>query len=117
MARAQRLGSTIAKLYGQKGLTATLVSHMITQQTKYIRSYKATHYLRQEIQNDKQYRKGNYERCSHRSYHSSQMVSMATGEKQMSTEETQALALKTLHEAIQALKDCGLMTEEEEEDE
>ena len=33
----------------------------------------------------------------------------------MSTEETQALALKTLHEAIQALKDCGLMVEEEEE--
>lgn len=35
----------------------------------------------------------------------------------MTTEETQALALKTLHEAIQALKDCGLITEEEEEDE
>jgi hypothetical protein len=33
----------------------------------------------------------------------------------MNTEETQALALKTLHEAIQALKDCGLMVEEEEE--
>ena len=33
----------------------------------------------------------------------------------MTTEETQALALKTLHEAIQALKDCGLMIEEEEE--
>jgi hypothetical protein len=31
----------------------------------------------------------------------------------MTTEETQALALKTLHEAIQALKDLGLMTEEE----
>lgn len=31
----------------------------------------------------------------------------------MTTEETQALALKTLHEAIQALKDCGLMSTEE----
>jgi hypothetical protein len=36
--------------------------------------------------------------------------------KPMTTEETQALALKTLHEAIQALKDCGLMTEEEEDE-
>jgi biotin operon repressor len=36
-------------------------------------------------------------------------------DKQMSTQEEQALALKTLHEAIQALKDCGLMIEEEEE--
>ena len=34
----------------------------------------------------------------------------------MTTEETQALALKTLHEAIQALKDCGLITEEEEDE-
>lgn len=34
----------------------------------------------------------------------------------MPTEEQQALALKTLHEAIQALKDCGLMTEEEEDE-
>jgi biotin operon repressor len=33
----------------------------------------------------------------------------------MTTEEQQVLALKTLHEAIQALKDCGLMIEEEEE--
>jgi len=33
----------------------------------------------------------------------------------MTTEETQALALKTLHEAIQALKDCGLMAGEEED--
>lgn len=32
----------------------------------------------------------------------------------MTTEETQALALKTLHEAIQALKDLGLVTEKEE---
>jgi hypothetical protein len=38
-----------------------------------------------------------------------------TGAHKMTTEETQALALKTLHEAIQALKDCGLMIEEEEE--
>jgi hypothetical protein len=36
--------------------------------------------------------------------------------KRMSTQEEQALALKTLHEAIQALKDCGLMTEEEEDE-
>jgi hypothetical protein len=36
-------------------------------------------------------------------------------ENKMTTEEQQALALKTLHEAIQALKDCGLMTEGEEE--
>jgi hypothetical protein len=50
MATAQRLGSTTEKLYGQKGLTAMLVNPMITQQTRYIRSYKATHYLRQEIQ-------------------------------------------------------------------
>lgn len=34
----------------------------------------------------------------------------------MSTEQEQALALKTLHEAIQALKDCGLMTESEEDE-
>jgi len=33
----------------------------------------------------------------------------------MSTEQEQELALKTLKEAIQALKDCGLMIEEEEE--
>lgn len=31
----------------------------------------------------------------------------------MTTEETQALALKTLHEAIQALKDYGFITEED----
>jgi hypothetical protein len=37
-------------------------------------------------------------------------------EHKMTTEETQALALKTLHEAIQALKDCGLMTEDDEDD-
>jgi hypothetical protein len=36
-------------------------------------------------------------------------------ENKMTTEEQQALALKTLHEAIQALKDCGLMTEGDEE--
>jgi hypothetical protein len=36
-------------------------------------------------------------------------------ENKVSTQEEQALALKTLHEAIQALKDLGLMTEEEEE--
>ena len=35
-------------------------------------------------------------------------------DKQMSPEETQELALKTLKEAIQALKDYGLMTEGEE---
>ncbi len=34
--------------------------------------------------------------------------------QQMSTQEEEALALKTLHEAIQALKDLGLVTEEEE---
>lgn len=34
----------------------------------------------------------------------------------MTTQEQQELALKTLHEAIQALKDCGLMIEEDEED-
>ena len=34
----------------------------------------------------------------------------------MTTEETQALALKTLHEAIQALKDCGLMTEDNDDE-
>ena len=33
----------------------------------------------------------------------------------MTTEEQQDLTLKTLKEAIQALKDFGLMTEEEEE--
>jgi len=33
----------------------------------------------------------------------------------MTTEEQQELALKTLKEAIQALKDYGLMTEGEEE--
>jgi len=38
-----------------------------------------------------------------------------TGAHEMTTEETQALALKTLHEAIQALKDCGLMTEDDDE--
>ena len=39
-----------------------------------------------------------------------------TGAHKMTTEETQALALKTLHEAIQALKDCGLMTEGDEDE-
>ena len=34
----------------------------------------------------------------------------------MTTEETQALALKTLHEAIQALKDLGFITEENEDE-
>lgn len=34
----------------------------------------------------------------------------------MTTEETQALALKTLHEAIQALKDLGFIVEEEEQE-
>ena len=34
----------------------------------------------------------------------------------MTTEEQQALALKTLHEAIQALKDLGLMAEEDEDE-
>jgi DNA-binding transcriptional regulator YhcF (GntR family) len=37
-------------------------------------------------------------------------------EHKMTTEEQQALALKTLHEAIQALKDCGLMIEEEDDE-
>jgi len=37
-------------------------------------------------------------------------------EHKMTTEEQQKEALKTLHEAIQALKDCGLMTEEEEDE-
>ena len=34
----------------------------------------------------------------------------------MTTEEQQTLALKTLHEAIQALKDLGLMTEGDEDE-
>jgi len=34
----------------------------------------------------------------------------------MSTQEEQVLALKTLHEAIQALKDLGLMQEEDEDE-
>lgn len=38
------------------------------------------------------------------------------GVRLMTTEETQALALKTLHEAIQALKDCGLMIEEDKDE-
>ena len=36
-------------------------------------------------------------------------------DKQMSTQEEQALALKTSHEAIQALKNLGLVTEDEDE--
>ncbi len=36
-------------------------------------------------------------------------------ENKVSTEQEQELALKTLKEAIQALKDYGLMTEGEEE--
>jgi hypothetical protein len=36
-------------------------------------------------------------------------------ENKMSTEQQQIEALKTLHEAIQALKDLGFITEEEEE--
>ena len=43
-----------------------------------------------------------------------EMVLQTKRDKQMSTQEEQALALKTLHEAIQALKDLGLVTEEEE---
>jgi hypothetical protein len=34
----------------------------------------------------------------------------------MTTEEQQTLALKTLHEAIQALKDLGFITEEDEDE-
>lgn len=34
----------------------------------------------------------------------------------MTTEEQQALALKTLHEAIQSLKDLGFMVEDEEQE-
>jgi hypothetical protein len=34
----------------------------------------------------------------------------------MTTEEQQALALKTLHEAIQALKDLGFVTEGDEDE-
>jgi hypothetical protein len=34
----------------------------------------------------------------------------------MTTEETQALALKTLHEAIQALKDLGFITEGDDDE-
>ena len=34
----------------------------------------------------------------------------------MNTEQKQAEALKTLHEAIQALKDCGLMTDGDEDE-
>jgi hypothetical protein len=37
-------------------------------------------------------------------------------ENEMTTEEKQMEALKTLHEAIQALKDLGFITEEDEED-
>jgi predicted transcriptional regulator len=82
MEREQPLGSTIAKLYGQKDLTAQQASRMITQQNRYTRSCKVTHYLRQE--------------------------------NKMSALEEQRLALKTLHEAIQALKDLGFITDEEE---
>lgn len=35
----------------------------------------------------------------------------------MTTEQAQLEALKTLHEAIQALKDLGFITEGDEEDE
>jgi hypothetical protein len=34
----------------------------------------------------------------------------------MTTEEQQIEALKTLHEAIQALKDLGFITEDEEDE-
>ena len=34
----------------------------------------------------------------------------------MTTEEQQKEALKTLHEAIQALKDLGFITEEDEDE-
>jgi hypothetical protein len=34
----------------------------------------------------------------------------------MTTEEQQRLALKTLHEAIQSLKDLGFITEEDEDE-
>jgi hypothetical protein len=34
----------------------------------------------------------------------------------MTTEEQQALALKTLHEAIQALKDLGFITEGDDDE-
>jgi len=37
-------------------------------------------------------------------------------ENKMSTLEEQRLALKTLHEAIQALKDLGFVTEGDEDD-
>ena len=33
----------------------------------------------------------------------------------MSTEQQQIVALKTLHEAIQALRDLGFITEEDDE--
>lgn len=37
-------------------------------------------------------------------------------ENKMSTEQQQIEALKTLHEAIQALKDLGFITEENEDE-
>ena len=39
-----------------------------------------------------------------------------TGAQQMSTLEQQQEALKTLHEAIQALKDLGFITEGDDEE-
>lgn len=39
-----------------------------------------------------------------------------TGEQVMSTEQAQLDALKTLHEAIQALKDLGFITEGNEDE-
>lgn len=39
-----------------------------------------------------------------------------TGEQVMTTEQAQLDALKTLHEAIQALKDLGFITEGDEEE-
>ena len=39
-----------------------------------------------------------------------------TGEQIMSTQEAQLEALKTLHEAIQALKDLGFITEDNEDE-
>ena len=39
-----------------------------------------------------------------------------TGEQVMTTEQAQLDALKTLHEAIQALKDLGFITEGDEDE-
>lgn len=44
-------------------------------------------------------------------------MEMQRQEHTMSTQEEQRLAIETLHQALQALKDLGFMTEEEEDNE